>query len=232
MSRTRLPAALAAAAVSLVAVPGAASAAPAATLDRACYAHLPAQGSQPIIANLTGGTPGAGFVFAATGPGKPTGSAGSAAGTFDAAGNATARIDNVAPPSGTTKPTQGQRIYLSVTDSGAGNAVTPVGTALVTNLAITVSSKPRNPRSRRLVRVSGGSVFAGQSLYGFVVKPGSAHVLRRVRLGKGNACGYVSRRAVVAPGSYRSGSYRLYVNVGRTLRKSRAIGYAFRISRF
>ena len=232
MPRTSLPAALAAAAISLAAVPAVGAAAPAATLDRPCYAHVPTQGSQPIVATLTGGTPGAGFVFAATGPGKPTGSAGSVSGTFDAAGNATAQIENVAPPSGTIEPTQGQRVFLSVTDSGAGNAVTPVGSVLVTNIAITVAATPRNPHSRRLVRVSGGSVFAGQSLYGFVVKPGSSHVLRRVRLGKANACGYVSARAVVAPGSYRSGSYRLYVNAGRSLRKSRAIGYAFRISRF
>ena len=220
-----------AAVLAFAVAPAAASAAPAVTLDRPCYAHVPTRGSEPIVATITGGTPGADFLLAATVPGKGTGSAGSTSGTFDAAGNATAQITDVSPPSGTIDPTKGQQVQLSIQDFGAGGAETPVGTALVTNIAITVSSRPRNPRARRLLRVSGGGTFAGKSLYGFVVKPGSSHVLRRFRVGKGNVCGYASTRAVVGPRSFRPGSYRVYVNAGKRLNKPFAVSYGFRITR-
>jgi hypothetical protein len=217
-------------AVAALIVPAAASSAPAVTLDRSCYAHLPTRGSEPIVATITGGTPGAGFLLAATDPGKGTGSAGSVSGTFDGAGNATAQIPDVSPPSGTINPSKGEQVQLSVQDFGAGGAETPVGTALITNIAITVSSRPRSPRAHRLLRVSAGSTFAGKALYGFVVKPGASKVLRRFRVGKANACGYASTRAIVAPRSFRAGSYRVYVNAGRRLNKPRAVAYAFTIT--
>jgi hypothetical protein len=219
-------------AASLAAVPAAASAAVTATLNQACYTHIPTQGSDPIIATLAGGTPGAGFVVAATVPGKGTGSAGSASGTFDAAGNATAQITNVSPPSGTIGPTKGQTVTLSIQDFGApgGPVETPIGSALITNLALSVASRPSSPRAHRTVSVS-GTPFAGQQMYGFVVKGTSRHVLRRISLGRANACGFVSDKEIVAPASYAPGTYRLYINAGRTLDKAKAIGSKFRITR-
>lgn len=200
------------------------------TLDRPCYTNVPSKGSQPIVGTITGGTPGATFIFNATDPGQSTGSAGSASGTFDAAGNATATITGVVPPLGSIDPVRGQSVDLSVADYGTGAtpADVPVGRALVTNLAIAVGRTPSSPRKARHVAVSGGS-FAGKALYGFIVKAGSTHVLRTFRVGRGNACGYASARRVVAPPTYRTGHYRLYVNAGHKLRPRFALAYAFRI---
>ena len=47
-------------------------------------------------------------------------------GTFDAAGNALAGIENVAPPSGTSNPSKGEALELSIQDFGAGTPDTPV----------------------------------------------------------------------------------------------------------
>ena len=62
-----------------------------------------------------------------------------------------------------------------------------------------------------------------------MTKPGSGRVLRRVRLGGANACGYVRTRAVVAPRGRGGGSYVLYVNAGRRLNKNKAVAFGFRI---
>ena len=225
----RLPRVLFAATASSLLIAGSASAAPVVTLDQACYAHLPGRGSEPITANITGGTPGAEFVLTARG--KDGGTAGSTSGTFDAAGNAFAQLDGVSPPSGTTKPTKGQTLQLSIQDFGAGGADTPVATALITNIAMQVAAKPRNPRLRRTIRVSAGRAFARKKLFGFVTKPGSGRVLRRIKLGRANVCGFASTRAVVAPRGQGSGSFRLYVNAGRRLDKPRAVAFSFRIIR-
>ena len=206
-----------------------ATAAPVVTLDQACYAHVPGGGSQPIVATITGGTPGADFALTARGRNGP---AGSTTGTFDSAGNATAQIDGISPPSGTDRPTRGETVDLSIQDFGAGGATTPAGSTLVTNIALAVAERPRNPRLPRGVRVSAGRAFAGRTLYGFVTKPGARRVLRRIRLGRANVCGYVQKLAVVAPRGRGGGSYRLYVNAGPRLRKARAIAVSFRIIRF
>jgi hypothetical protein len=199
-------------------------------VDKPCYTHIPTQGSEPITVTLTGGTPGADFLVAATDPGKGTGSAGSASGTFDATGNGTTQIVNVFPPSGSINPLKGQAVQISAADYGAGGVDTPIATATITNLALKVSSTPSNPRRARTVTVS-GTPFANQRLYGFITKPSSTKVLRRVALGPANACGYVSHKAVVAPASYRAGSYRMYVNAGTKLDKPHAIWLEFRITR-
>jgi predicted S18 family serine protease len=215
--------------VALLAVPASASAL-SVTLDRPCYTNVPSKGSQPIVGTITGGTPGANFIFNATQPGQSTGSAGSVSGTFDAAGNAVATITGVLPPSGSIGPVRGQSVDLSVADYGTGAtpADVPVGKALITNFAVAVGSTPSNPRKARSVAVSGGP-FAGKTLYGFITKAGSTHVLRTFRVGKGNVCGYARTRHVVAPPSYRTGHYRLYVNAGRKLQPRLAVAYGFRI---
>lgn len=226
----RLPRLLLATAAVSLATAGAASAAPTVTLNQDCYAHLPGTGSEPIVATIAGGTPGADFALTARGKGG--GTAGTTSGTFDAAGNALARIDGVTPPSGTTQPTKGQVLEISIQDFGAGGAETPVATALVTTIALQVAAKPRNPRLPRRVRVSAGRAFARKTLYGFVTKPGSGRVLRRVRLGRANVCGYAATRAVVAPRGQAAGNFVLYVNAGPRLVKRRAVGFRFRIIRF
>jgi hypothetical protein len=212
----------------VLAVPAVASAVTA-TLNHRCYSHVPTRGSEPIVISLAGGTPNADFIVAATVPGKGTGSAGSTDGTFDAAGNATAQILDVALPSGTIDPTRGQTIQLSVQDFGAGGVDTPIAQTLVTTLSMSIADRPVSPRARRVVRVS-GTPFAGKRLYGFVVKPNSSHVLRRISLGRGDICGFVSTKAVVAPPSYRAGRYRFYVNAGRKLNKREALYSTFQIS--
>lgn len=229
MVRHARPVLLAAAAASL-SVAGTASAAPVVTLDQACYAHLPGRGSEPILASITGGTPGGEFVLTARGKGG--GTAGSTSGTFDPAGNAVAQIDGVTPPSGTTQPTKGQELQFFIQDLGAGGADTPVAEALITNISMQVAAKPRNPRLRRKIRVSAGRAFARKTLYGFVTKPGSGRVLRRIRLGRANVCGFVSTRAVVAPRGQGAGNFVLFVNAGPRLDKDRAVGFTFRIFRF
>jgi hypothetical protein len=199
--------------------------------NKACYSHVPTKGSEPVVVSLTGGVPGAGFIVAATIPGKGWGSAGSADGTYDAVGNATVQITDITTPSGTIDPVRGGTIALSVRDfTAAGQADTQLGTVLVTNLAIKVASKPTSPRKRRRVTVS-GTPFANQRLYGFVVKGKSRHVLHRFSLGRANVCGFASKNALVAPTPLRYGRFRLYVNPGKQLDKATSLGYRFRIYR-
>jgi hypothetical protein len=225
--RLALRAGAGAAAVLLAAPAGALAVTGAAA--KPCYSHIPTRGSEPLTVTLTGGTPGGRYLVAATVPGKGLGSAGSTSGNFDAAGNAVASITDVSPPGGTINPTSGRKVQLTVQDYGADAAVVPLGTTRITNIAVSISSTPRSPRAHRAVAVS-GTPFANQVLYGFVTKPGSSRVLRRVPLGRGNVCGYVSTKRVIAPKTFRAGSYRFYVNAGPTLHKSKAVGYAFRIS--
>jgi len=200
------------------------------TIDKQCYGHIPTKGSEPITVALTGGTPGAPFLVAATVPGKGTGSAGSASGTFDAAGNGTAQITDVSPPSGTIGPTKGQPIAISAQDFGAGGVDTPIAQTLVTNVSLSVASRPTSARRARQVSVS-GTPFAGQKMYGFVVKGTSRHVLSRFSLGTANVCGFVSSKHVVAPEPFRDGKFRLYVNAGPKLDKPHAVWSTFSINR-
>lgn len=200
-----------------------------ASISRPCYAHVPTRGSQPIIVTLAGGTPNADFIVSATAPGESVGSAGFTSGTFDALGDGTAQILDVAPPSLTVGPTRGQRIALSVTDFGAGTTDVPIGHTLVTTFAMSISSHPRSPRARRRVTVS-GTPFARRRLYGFVTNPRGTRVLRRFFLGIGDVCGFASTRAVVAPSDFHGGVYRLYVNAGARLDKRRALYLPFEIN--
>src|SRR5689334_9114102 len=89
------------------------------TLDKPCYGHIPAGGSEPIVATITGGTPNGRFQLIFTAPGKGSGSAGSQSGDFDAAGNATVTYENIFPPHTTISPIPGQRVDVSITDYGA-----------------------------------------------------------------------------------------------------------------
>lgn len=226
---SRLLAALAGTAAMTVAVPAAASAATV-TLDKPCYGKIPLGGSEPVVATIAGGTPNGRFQLIFSAPGKASGSAGSQSGSFDAAGNAVVTYQNIRPPMTTIDPSKGQTINVSVTDFAAGGVELPAGSFLVSTIAVNVSTKPRNPRSKRAVKVS-GTPFANQVLYGFITKPNSSKVLKKFKVGKANVCGYAERRAVVAPTRSRTGTYRLYINAGTSLQKSKAIFFTFRIFR-
>ena len=214
-----------------------ASAAVTGTVTKPCYLHVPTTGTEPIVVTLAGGTPGAHFIVKATSPGKGLGSAGFVDGTFDAAGNGTAQLTDVFPPSGSIGPIKGEPLVLTAQDFGTVAAPVPtpvdvpVATTLITNFAMDVSSSPRSPRARRAITVS-GTIFAGQKLYGFVVKGTNPKVLRRLSLGTADGCGYLKSKGVVAPKSFRRGSYRFYVNAGPKLNKKLAIGSGFRIGAF
>ncbi|MEA2194881.1 MAG: hypothetical protein QOG42_1315 [Solirubrobacteraceae bacterium] len=215
-------------AVLLLAIPGVASAVTG-SVAKPCVSHIPTKGSEPIVVTLAGGTPGADFQVAATIAGKGRGSAGSTTGTFDAAGNGTAAITDVFPPSGSIDPIRGEPVAISAMDFGAPGAVdTPIGATLVTNLALDVALKPRRPSAKRTITVS-GTPFAGRQVYGFVVRGSGRKVLKRISLGTADGCGYARAKAVVAPKHYRHGNYRLYVNAGPTLNKDYALGFGFRI---
>lgn len=226
----RLTTAIVGAAAAAAAAPSLASAAPVVTLDKPCYSKVPLGDSEPVVANITGGTPGGRFQLIFTVPGKGSGSAGSEVGTFDAAGNAVVTYTTIRPPRSTLDASKGQTLNVSVTDFAAQLNEVPQGSFKVTTLAMDVDSKPSNPRRKRAVHVS-GTPFANQTVYGFITKPNSSKVLKKFRIGKTNECGYAERRAVVAPTRFRYGSYRLWINAGSSLKKSQAIGSTFRIFR-
>lgn len=215
--------------LALLATSASAWAVPTVRLDRSCYAHLPGKGSEPVVATITGGTPNADFILTANGR---NGAAGSTAGTFDLDGNATAQIDGITMPSGSINPSKGESLSFTIQDFGGDGAEVPVATAKVTNIAITIASKPVNPRKARLIRASAGGAFANKTLYGFITKRGSSKVLKRFRVGRANGCGFISKRAVVAPPSRRPGNYVLYINAGPRLSKPNALAFTFRIFRF
>jgi hypothetical protein len=210
-----------------------ASAAVTGTVSKPCYLHVPTAGSEPIVVALAGGTPGAHFIVKATSPGKGLGSAGFIDGTFDGAGNGTAQLAGVFPPSGEIGPIKGEPLVLTAQDFGTGTSPVdlPVAQTLITNFAMDIASTPRSPRARRAITVS-GTIFAGQQLYGFVVKGKNPKVLRRISLGAADGCGYLKSRGVVAPKSFKRGSYRFYVNAGKKLNKPLALGFSFRIGAF
>lgn len=181
---------------------------------------------QPMTGTITGGTPGGRFQIYGVG-----GKAGSQVGSFDGAGNAAFTITSYSSPG--IDPSAGRTVKLEVTEflGAGGTPVTGATTVKVTTVAADVATRPRNPRSKRVIRVS-GTPFANQRLYGFVVRGSeSSRVLRRISLGTANACGYARKRDVVVPRNYRTGTYRLYINAGRKLDKPKAVSDSFRISR-
>ena len=165
-------------------------------------------------------------------PTRAPGSAGSATGTFDATGNGSAQITDVSPPSGTIGPTRGQVVNITAQDFGAGGVETPIGQATITNLAPSFARKPTSPRSARTVSVS-GVPFANQEIDGFVVRGSTSRKgLRKFSLGTANACGFATtKKGYLSPTTFRTGTYRLYVNAGPTLDKPRSIDQSYRIDR-
>lgn len=232
MSRPLSLAVPAVALLGLAAMPAASSAATIAP-SAPCYATLFDQNApsgqrlkyQPMTGTITGGTPGGRFQIYGVG-----GKAGSQVGNFDAAGNAAYTISSYSSPG--INPSAGRTVKLEVTEFVNGaSPITGSASVKVSTISVDVESRPTNPRSARVIRAS-GTPFANQRLYGFVVRGSkSSRVLKRISLGKANVCGYVRTKGVVAPSNYRTGSYRLYINAGKSLRKSSAIAYGFKITR-
>jgi hypothetical protein len=224
---TALAAIPAIAVLGLAAVPAASSAAAIAP-SAPCYSTLFQNSKltyQPMTGTITGGTPGGRFQIFGVG-----GKASSQVGNFDAAGNAPYSITSYSSPG--INPSAGRTVELQVREFAAGASPITASTKVkVSTIAIDVKNTPRSPRARRVIRVS-GTPFAGQKLYGFVVRGSkSTRVLKRITIGTANACGYARTRGVVAPSNYRTGNYRLYINAGKKLDKSKGIGHGFRISR-
>lgn len=199
--------------------------------DRACYTHVVGssaqQVTQPVNVGLNGGTPGGPFQVVAT---RSNGqSAGSTSGTFDAAGNGLAQITNLFPSGGAIGPLKGQKLRITVKDLTT-SITAPIRTVRLTNLGLSGSAKPRNPRLKRTVRVS-GTVFARKRIYGFVTSSNGKRVLDRFRIGRGNVCGYAKRRAVVAPSPFAFGSFRFYASPSRKLKRKRSVFIRFTIRR-
>lgn len=231
---TLLAAVPAAALLGLAAVPAAGSAAtivPSAPCYATSYDSSRPSGQrlqwQPMTGTITGGTPGGRFQIFGVG-----GKAGSQVGTFDAAGNAPFTITSYSSPGIT--PSAGRTVELQVREFAAGaSPITASAKVKVSTISIDASNRPSNPRKARVVRVS-GTPYANQKLYAFVVKGSkSTRVLKRISLGTANACGYVRKKAVVAPANYRlRTNYYVFVNAGKKLDKSKApAAYRFSIRR-
>lgn len=229
----RIPALAVTGAVLALALPSAASAGTL-TVSQACYVHVPPpfghSESQPINVAVTGGTPGDDFQVVA----GDSGQFGSATGTFDGAGNGVAQLTGVFPPSGSINPLSGDAIPLHVVDFTSGGQVTiATGSTLMTNLAIQVAAKPSNPYRKRVIRVSGLTPLAGPGpLYAsFASGYHGTKIIKRIKLGTPNACGYLRAKKVLPP---RHGVHKwvMYVHVGKSFSKSRPyVPFAFRVFR-
>jgi hypothetical protein len=219
-----------------LAVAGVALAVPAAahagsiTFDKACYVHIPPpfghSETMPINVSVAGGTPGGDFQVVLNG-----GKSGSETGTFDATGNGVAQIQSVFPPSGSIEPLSGDTLPVTVHDFASGTDIA-TGSTLITNAAIQVARKPINPYRKRVIRVSGLTpLFGPGPLYAsFVSGFSGTHVVKTVKLGTPNGCGYLRTKKVLPP---RHGVHKwaMYVHVGRALDKSKSLKYAFRVYR-
>lgn len=214
------------AALGLVALPAAASAsaiAPANSCVASAFNPKTSKLSyQPMTGTITGGTPGGPFTIS----GKD-GEASFFSGTFDAAGNAQYSITSFATASNGIKPSKGETVTLQVNEPINGTPTVTGETKIKkTNVALDFDiSSPRRLSAKRTVTVS-GTPYAGKTVYAFVVKgKAGSKVVRRISLGKSDACGYTRRKvAIFASSRPSTGNYTVYVNTGKKLNKDLAIG--------
>jgi hypothetical protein len=216
-----------------LALPAAASAGTL-TVDKPCYVYVPPplghSESELINVAVTGGTPGDDLQVVA----GDTGQFGTAFGTFDANGNGTAQLAPVFASSRSLDPLRGETIPLHAVDLVATGPVTiATGSAVITNLAIQVARRPSNPYRKRVIRVSGLTLLAGAGpLYASFAKGYNGRkLIKRIKLGTPNACGYLRVKKVLPP---RRGpnTWSMYVHVGRSFRTSDPnLEYTFRVSR-
>lgn len=210
--RTLVVGALAGAA--LIAVPASASAATITPL-KSCYSRVPTKGSEPITAQLTGGLPGGRFQAYGVG-----GKASSVLGNFDAAGNATVGIPGFS--TGTIDPSRGRTIQIAVKEFRPFNQPqVPDGVAnvKVTNVALDIASRPRAAFAARRIAVSGITPITGnRTMYASWYR--GSRLVKRIKLGVGNECGYVSVRRSAIPKS-SSTKFRLRIHSQKRYSKSK-----------
>ncbi|WP_320669746.1 hypothetical protein [Patulibacter defluvii] len=212
-------------AVLAVGVPATASAATIAP-TKACYTNVPTKQSENITFTISGGTPGGQYQVIVDGYGSATG-------TFDGAGNATPTLTGKFSM-GTIGPVSGKSFPVKVTEFGAsGPVVTGNTTVRATNAALDIARKPSNPFRKRTWRVSGLTpLFGAGSLYASYVsgKGSSNKVVKRVKLGRPNACGYLKVKRLLPPKrAYRT--WTVFVHVGSKLDKNKSLGFNFRTFR-
>jgi hypothetical protein len=174
---------------------------------------------QPMTGTISGGVPGGRFTISGKG-----GQASFFSGTFDAAGNAAYSITSYG--SSGIKPSKGRTVTLEVSEPINGVSTVTGQTNIkksVVALDFDITS-PRRLSAKRSVKVS-GTPFAGKTVYAFVVRGTKGKkVLRKVSLGKTNACGYTSRKVSLFRTSRPStGTYTVYLNAGSKLNKSASI---------
>jgi hypothetical protein len=213
----------------LAAVPAVSSAATM-TPDRACYSRVPTQGSQPINLAISGGVANARFF--AFGVGGKASSSPTA--TFDAAGNGSATISDFSTGA-SISPSKGRTISIGLNQYGPGtpNGQTDAVNVKVTNAALDVNIKRRSPFSRATWTVSGLTPLFGQgTLYASYTKgTKSRKVIKRIKLGTpNNACGYL-RVSKVPPPSHRTGTWTIWVHVGKKFVEKQSLATSIRVYR-
>ncbi len=194
-----------------------------------CYSRVPTQGAEPLTFNLAGGNPNTRFLLSGV-----NGQAGSVSGTFDGAGNAAAVIPNGFGSGRSIGPSKGRTIQMQVQEYpvGAPSGVTGTANVKVTNVAMKIDLKRRQPFSRATWTVSGLTPIVGPgTLYASYIRgTKGSKVVKRIRLGKPNACGYLRVRKV-APPAREFRTWTIYVHVGKKLDKSKAISSRLRTYR-
>lgn len=189
----------------LTAVPATASAATITPL-KSCYSRVPTKGSEPIVVALAGGIPGGRYQAYGV-----NGKASSAVGNFDAAGNAVAAIPNFS--TGTIEASRGRTIQVAVREFppyGAPPVPEQFAAVKVTNVALTIARTPRAAFRARRIEVSGLTPLTGtRTMYASWYS--GKRLVKRIKLGVANACGYVSVRRSLIPRT-RSTKFTLRVH--------------------
>jgi hypothetical protein len=176
---------------------------------------------EPMVGKVVGCPPGGTFTISGR-----DGEASFFTGTYGPDGSADYAITSYGTKG--IKPSAGQSLTLEVKEpiNGVPTLTGEVGIKK-TNIAIDFDiTSPRNLAKSRRVKVS-GTPFANQRLYGFLIKgtkvKKSSKSIRRVSLGKANACGYVNRKAAFFRSSRPSdGKYSLVVQAGTKFDSSKA----------
>lgn len=191
-----------------------------------CYARVPTQGAEPLTFNLSGGNANTRFLLSGV-----DGAASSVSGTFDAAGNAAAVIPDGFGSGPSIGPSKGRKITMQVQEFpvGAPSGVTGTTQVTVTNVAMDIKLKRRQPFSKATWTVSGLTPIVGPgTLYASYIRgTKGSKVVKRIKLGRPNACGYL-RVKKVAPPARQFRTWTIYVHVGKKLDKKKAISSRIR----
>lgn len=194
-----------------------------------CYARIPTEGAEPLTFNLAGGNPNTRFLLSGV-----DGAASSVSGTFDAAGNAAAAIPNGFGSGRSIGPSKGRTIPMQIQEYpiGAPSGVTGTTNVTVTNVAMDIKLKRRSPFSKATWTVSGLTPIVGPgTLYASYIRgTKGSKVVKRIKLGTPNACGYLRVRKV-APPARQFRTWTIYVHVGKKLDKSKSISSRLRTYR-